>query len=189
MLKKSEIEKIVNSFSLVIFLVIIFSLFKSLEYFTNRNCIVTYGTCITDCLSEEDPGKKQDCYIKCSSEKDTCELGDPNKTLYQGSMGNRILSQDQADNAFKQQVTAEAKLVGNNKVCWGEKCLTIDNSNKNTPSPQTVQSGQGTQTGQNNQGNLGNQGTHSNHDQIKNELNKCNQKLNLMKQLLLVDNN
>ena len=183
MFKKLDLEKISYSFSLVLFLVLIFSFLKSTEYFTDRKCNVEYGTCISECLKETDKEKKQDCYINCTKEKDQCELGDIKKPLFQGSMGSRILTKKQANDAFKQQVTGEATLVGNNKVCWGEKCITVDNSSENNESSQTGQSGQGSQTGQSGQG------SHSNHDKIKNELNKCNQKLNLMKQLLLIENN
>ena len=154
------------------------------ENFAQRQCISEYSTCANECLKENDASKKEDCYIKCNKERNECDLGDVSKPLFQGTMGTRVLTEEQAKNAFQKQVKPDSDLT-EEEVCWGEKCIkkekkvtiktaTINSNSVPSNKRQLNSDMKEAETGENSL-NLA----------INNKLVKCEMKLNLIKDILL----
>ena len=152
------------------------------ENFAQRNCMNEYSNCANKCLEVTDVEKKQDCYIKCNNERNECDLGDISKPLFQGTMGSRVLNQEQASSAFKDQVKPDSNLT-DEEMCWGEKCIkkssqtttTSINSNKVPSNKRQLNSDmREVETGSNSV-NL----------ELNNKLVRCEMKLELIKEIML----
>ena len=154
------------------------------ENFSQRKCLSEYSTCATECLKEDDAKKKEDCYIKCNQERNECDLGDVSKPLFQGTMGTRVLDEEQASGAFNSEVKPESDLT-EEEVCWGEKCI------KKKKSTQVETGSINTNTVPSNQKQLNSDmreaetGNNSVNLAINNKLVKCEMKLDLIKEILI----
>lgn len=188
--QKNEMEK--NVLSIILILLVIFLFSCPIQENFSRKCITGYSDCASKCLKEDDPGKKEDCYIKCNKERNECDLGDFSKPLFEGSMGNRILSEQQASAAYQQKVEADDELT-DKEVCWGEKCIKKTKktnkkggeASKNNVASVNSNKVPATQGQLNSDMREVESGKNSINIDLNNKLIKCEMKLNLIKDILL----
>ena len=154
------------------------------ESFAQRNCINEYSTCASKCLKENDAQKKEDCYIKCNKERNECDLGDVSEPLFQGTMGSRVLTQEQASSAFKGQIKPDTNLT-DEEVCWGEKCIKKQKSVKVETESINSNSVPSNRKQLNSDMREVETGNKSLNLELNNKLVKCEMKLDLIKEILL----